>query len=264
MPILTLLSDYGLTGPYVAEIKGIILKIVPDATIVDISHDIKNSEIYEAAFNLARSVPFFPKNTVHIALVNPNYGVDPKPIVIESQGACFVGFDNGILVPAAKKSGIEKVYEITNKMILPERESETFIGRDVLAPTGALLAKGTSPSEIGIEISEYNRMPDFDVDTSENRINGKVVHIDSFGNLVTNIESQHIRRMGITENRVLTINILGKEHRMPYVRKYSAVKGGELLSCMCGGYLEISKCLGNACESLGTIKKGDNISITRG
>jgi hypothetical protein len=255
------LSDYDLAGPYVAEIKGIILRIAPDATVVDISHDIRNHEIIQAAFNLARSVSFFPANTVHIVLVNPNHGSDLRPIIIESQSSFFVGFDSGLLVPAARKSGIKKVYEITNSKILPERESDTFFGRDVLAPTGALLARGMLPSEIGKEVSEYVCMCDFEVEISENRVRGRVVHIDSLGNLETSIESRHLQRIGITENSVLIVNILGKEYKMPFVRKYSAVNKDEPLVCICGGYVEISRYLGNASSSLGHVKKGDDVSI---
>jgi len=260
LPVLTLLSDYGLRGPYIAEVKGIILRIVPDVTIVDISHDLRNHRIHEGAFNLARSISYFPENTIHMGLACTDYSLDRKPIIIESEGAFLVGFDNGLLAPAAEKLGVKKVYEITNSIVLPRRESDTFIGRDVIAPMGALLAKGTPPSELGTEISEYLRLPDFDVELCESRIHAKVIHVDRFGNLVTNIRSEHIRRMGIDMKNVLTVDVLGREYKVPFVRNYSAVNKGELLICLCGGYLEVSEYLGNACRSLG-IKEGSEITI---
>jgi len=261
LPVLTLLSDYGLRGPYIAEVKGIILRIVPDATIVDISHDVRNHTILEGAFNLARSVTYFPENTIHMGLACADYSLDPKPIMIESEGACLVGFDNGLLAPAAEKLGVRRVYKITNSKVLPGRESDTFIGRDVIAPLGALLAKGTPPSELGTEISEYLRLPDFDVELSESRIHARVIHVDGFGNLVTNIRSEHVIRMGIDVKNILTVDALGTEYKVPFVRNYSSVNKGELLVCLCGGYLEVSKYLGNASKSLG-IKEGCEITIS--
>lgn len=263
MSVLTLLSDYGLKGPYIAEIKGLILKINPNVTIIDLTHDIGNHELYEGALNLARSAPFFPDNTVHIVFANPDMSLEPEMIIIQTENAWLVGYNNGLLAPAAERSGMKEVYKIDiNSKILPYRESDTFMGRDVLAPVGALLAKETSPLKMGKKLNKrlFRRLPDFNPTITDNHIESKIIHVDSFGNLVTNITSDHLIKMGIKEEHEFILNINNKELKIPYVRNYSCVKKERFLMCLCGGYLELSVYLGNAQKTTG-LKVCDTINI---
>ena len=109
MPVITLLTDYGIKDSYVAEVKGAILKINPEATIVDISHDVGNYDVESGAFHLARAAPYFPDGTVHVGVVDPGVGSTRKPIIVKTSGAWFVGPDNGLLAPAAERLGVEAI-----------------------------------------------------------------------------------------------------------------------------------------------------------
>ncbi|MEM3056432.1 MAG: SAM-dependent chlorinase/fluorinase, partial [Candidatus Bathyarchaeia archaeon] len=142
MPIITLLTDYGLRDSYVAEVKGAILKIAPDATIIDITHEVGKFDIEEGAFHLARCVSYFPNGTIHVGVVDPGVGGGRRSIIIKARGAYFVGPDNGVLAPAAERLGVEEVYEIREERLPVRRVSYVFDGRDVFAPVAAYLAKG--------------------------------------------------------------------------------------------------------------------------
>lgn len=262
MPIITLLTDYGLKDSYVAEVKGVILGIVPDATIVDISHDVGNYDIEEGAFHLARSVPYFPEGTVHIGVVDPGVGGERKPIMIRSRDAFFVGPDNGLLAPAAERLGIEQVYEITNRELLPPKVSDVFDGRDVFGPAGALLAKGVDIAELGTPLSGYVRLPNYEPKVAGSHLEARVIHVDGFGNLVTNITSEVLEGIGARDGCVFAVTIHGREYRVPYVRHFSAVPKGELLALVAGGgYLELSVNMGDAHEYLG-VGRGEKVNLT--
>lgn len=263
MHIITLLTDYGLKDSYVAEVKGAILKIALDATIVDITHDVGNYDIAEGAFHLARSVPYFPDGTIHVGVVDPGVGGERKSIIIITPRAFFVGPDNGLLAPAAERFGVETVYEITNRGMLPQRVSDVFDGRDVFGPAAALLARGVEPSVLGRQISEYSRLSEYELKLVGNRVEARIIHVDGFGNLVTNITSDVLRKIGADEGSLFAVNLHGMEYHVPYVRRFSSVPRGELLMLVAGGdYLELSVNQGNASERLGA-GKGEKLSLTR-
>jgi S-adenosylmethionine hydrolase len=262
MPIITLLTDYGITDSYVAEVKGAILKINDNVTIVDISHDVGNYDIASGAFHLARSVPYFPDGTIHVGVVDPGVGSSRKAIIIRSNNAWFVGPDNGLLAPAAERLGIERVWEITNKGILPPKVSDVFDGRDIFGPTGALLSKGLSPDEIGEEINEYVRLGTYKPKIIDKVIEATIIHVDSFGNLVTNVTYEDLERMGISPENRLRLTVREKAYVLPYVRRFSAVPKGEPLMLVAGGgYLEISVNQGDASKYL-SLSRGKRLKIT--
>jgi len=262
MPIITLLTDYGLRDSYVAEVKGAILRITPEATIVDISHDVGNYDVEEGAFHIARSVPYFPEGTVHIGVVDPGVGGGRKPIIIQSRGAFFVGPDNGLLAPGAERLGVERIYEISNRRLLPQRVSEVFDGRDVFGPSGALLAKGASPSDLGSEVSGYVRLSIYGPKVAGRQVEARVVHIDGFGNLVTNVTYEVLDEIGAEDGCTFAVNVHGEEFRVPYVRIFSAVAEGALLMLVAGGgYLELSVNMGDAHERLG-VERGEKVNLT--
>ncbi|MBQ04257.1 hypothetical protein CL673_06055 [Candidatus Bathyarchaeota archaeon] len=262
MPIITLLTDYGIKDSYVAEIKGTILRILPNATIVDISHDIGNFSIDEGAFHLARSVPHFPENTVHVGVVDPGVGSSRKGIFIKTKGAWLVGPDNGLLAPAAERLGVENIYEISYRELLPEKISDVFDGRDTFGPTGALLAKGVDPGLIGPEIKDYIRIPMYVPTITDDGVEATIIHVDGFGNMVTNITYDVLNRMGVNVDSVFDVEISGKKLKLPYVRRFSAVPEGELLTVVAGGgYMEFAVNQGNAHNQLG-VGKGEKVRIT--
>ncbi|MGD2200946.1 MAG: S-adenosyl-l-methionine hydroxide adenosyltransferase family protein [Candidatus Bathyarchaeota archaeon] len=259
MVVITLLTDYGIKDSYVAEMKGAILKILPDAILVDISHDVGNYSIDEGAFHIARSVPYFPEGTVHVGVVDPTVGSKRRAIIIKVKGAWLVGPDNGLLAPAAERLGVEKVYEIKNRELLPEKVSDVFDGRDTFGPTGALLAKGVSPEGLGPEIDGYVRLPLYEPQVMEDSIEAKVIHVDGFGNLVTNVTYEILERLGVGDRAVFDVGISGEEYSLPYVRRFSAVPQGEpLLLVAGGGYMELAVNQGDAQEMFG-IDRGEKI-----
>jgi len=262
MPIITLLTDYGVKDSYVAEMKGTILGILPEATLVDISHDVGNYSIDEGAFHMARSVPHFPEGTVHVGVVDPGVGSSRKGIFIKAKGAWLVGPDNGLIAPAAERLGVEKVYEIAKRELLPVKFSEVFDGRDTFGPTGALLAKGVDPEEIGPEIDEYIRFPMYEPKITDEGVEATIIHVDGFGNMVTNVTHEVLAELGVGDSAEFDVEVAGKKIRLPYVKRFSAVQNGELLLLVAGGgYMEFAVNQGNANERLG-IGKGEKALFT--
>jgi len=199
--MITLISDFGLKDPYVAEMKGVILTINPKATIVDITHDIEKFNIGMAAFMVASAASYFPKGTVHLAVVDPGVGTKRRAILVQTKCGYFVGPDNGVLMLAAQSQGIEHTYELSNPNLMLPKTSNTFHGRDIFAPAAAYLIKEALPSEFGAEIKDPVK-PDF-AQTKERKgaVIGEVLHIDGFGNIITNIvEKEIIQNQGKSVN----------------------------------------------------------------
>ncbi len=140
--MITLTSDFGLKDPYVAEMKGVILTINPKATIIDVTHSVEKFNIGVGAFMLASAAPFFPKGTIHLAVIDPGVGTERRAILIQTKKGFFVGPDNGVLILAAQNQDIEHIYEISNPKFMLPQVSSTFHGRDVFAPAAAHLDKG--------------------------------------------------------------------------------------------------------------------------
>ena len=263
MSIITLLTDYGITDSYVAEVKGAILKINDSATIVDISHDVGNYNIASGAFHLARSVPYFPDGTIHVGVVDPGVGSSRKAIIIKAKNAWFVGPDNGLLAPAAERLGVEQVWEITNKDILPRKVSDVFDGRDVFGPTGALLSRGVSANEIGVKITDYVRLQTYEANIKGRSMEASIIHVDGFGNVVTNVTYDDLDKMNINPGDKLKLTVEDRSYLLPYARRFSAVPKGEALFLVAGGgYLEISVNQGNASKML-ELSEGKTVKIEK-
>lgn len=186
-PIITLTTDFGLADPFVGVMKGVILNIAPTAQIVDITHEIEPQNITQAFLMLEAAYPYFPKNTVHLVVVDPGVGGERRPIAVKNKTATFVGPDNGVLTPVIAPSS--RIYELTNKKYFLPDISSTFHGRDVFAPTAAWIAKGTPLSKMGRKMDdpEILQLPHPQVE--KNTITGEIVHIDRFGNCISNISS---------------------------------------------------------------------------
>jgi hypothetical protein len=260
--IITLLTDFGIKDSYVAEMKGVILKMYPEAVIVDISHEITKYDIEEGAYHLSRAVRYFPDGTIHIGVVDPGVGGPRKPLIIETRGGILVGPDNGLLAPAAERLGIKHIYEITRMDLLPRRLSDVFHGRDIFAPTAALLAQGLKPLDLGSEILEYQRLTLYTVKVENKQIQARVIHVDGFGNLVTNITQENLEEAGINLESPTEIKIGSSVYRMSFVRTFSSVPIGDFLLLIAGGgYLVISQNQGNISNKL-NIEKGVEVTLS--
>ncbi len=253
MAIITLTTDFGSLYP--ASMKGVILGIDPEATIVDVTHSVPPADISAGAFALYSAVRHFPSGTIHVGVIDPGVGTDRKAIVVLAGGHYFVGPDNGLLIPEADLLGDIEVYEISNEDIL-EDISSTFHGRDIFAPVAAHISGGMDVEEIGSTIDEYEVL-DFSGYTIEKEfIEAKVIYVDDFGNLVTNIPGNEIQDK--VEHGTL-LSISGRQ--MPFLSTYGEVPKGRMLSLIGShGFFEISMNQGSASRLL-HLNNGNEIRI---
>jgi S-adenosylmethionine hydrolase len=253
MVVITLTTDFGSLYP--AALKAVILQINERANIIDITHSIPPEDIRSGAFALYSVVEYFPKGTVHVAVVDPGVGTRRRPIAIFAGGQYFVGPDNGLLIPAARRLGEIEVYDIRNENLL-RNVSSTFHGRDIFAPVGAYLSGGMQLEEVGNKIDDFVDMDFEKAEIFGNTIKGEAVFIDDFGNIITNIPQEMI----------LKIADLGTElyvsgNKMPFLRTYGMVGTGDVLALIGShGFLEISANQDNASRVL-EIENGDKVTV---
>ena len=258
-PIVTLMTDFGLKDSYVAEMKGVILGICPSAEIVDVSHEIEKFNIRMGAYVLASASPYFPKGTINVSVVDPRVGTERRGLCIETARGYFIGPDNGVLVLAARAQGIKHIRVIKNAKFLLPNVSRTFHGRDVFAPVAAHLANGVNPSDIGPE-TRKTFVPEFaQVIKDKNRVTGEVLHVDGFGNIVTNITEKGIEEVGVSPGSSLKMD--GVQGRLRFCKTYGEVEVGEPCALIGShGYFEISVNQADA-SKIFSQKIGDKITF---
>jgi S-adenosyl-L-methionine hydrolase (adenosine-forming) len=257
--VITLLSDFG--DVYPASMKGVILGISPEASIVDISHSVPRQDVRAGAFMLMTCARYFPSGTVHVAVVDPGVGTERRPVAVRAESVdskihYFIGPDNGLLIPAARGIGELKVYEITNTNLFLSSVSSTFHGRDVFAPVGAHISKGLKISDVGRQISDFVDLDFGEGKKKDGSLQGDIIFTDSFGNLVTNIPS---KVAGFKPGDVLEI----QKKRTSFQKSYGFCKAGEPLALIGShGYLEIAVNQGNAAAYFNK-KQGDEIILRK-
>lgn len=262
-PIITILSDFGLKDPYVAEMKATILSICPELKIIDISHSIDKYDIRMGAFTLASAAPHFPRETIHLAVVDPGVGTKRRPIIIETERFFYVGPDNGLLVLSAQKEGIRHTYQITIPQHRLPRMSRTFHGRDIFAPAAAYLAMGYPPSQLGREIFEY-ASPRFNEPYFKgSELIGEILHVDDFGNIITNIPKHYLKTINVSEGYFHTIKLGGRTLNVKFCSSYGTVpESTPLMILGSHDFLEISLNQGNAAQAFNA-KVGNPIHLFR-
>ena len=258
MPIITLLTDFGLKDYYVSSMKAVILSICPSATVVDISHEVSSFDVLEAAFVLCASYRYFPHSTIHVVVVDPGVGSERKALVFKTKNYYFIGPDNGVLTLAADLDGIVEVREIANREFMLHEISRTFHGRDIFAPTAAYLACGVPMEEFGPIVSKYEKLSFQIPQKVSGEYQGFILHIDKFGNIITNIPSSLIPD-AVKEVKLLLSN--GKVYNIPLVNFYVEVPKGSILAIRgSSGFLEISINQGNAASTL-KVNRGEKIIL---
>jgi len=195
-PLIALLTDFGLRDHYVAAMKAVMLGICPDVTFLDISHDIAAQDILGGALELEAVVRYLPAGTVVLGVVDPGVGSERRGVVIESGSLRFVGPDNGLFTLAIDVFGGANAVALERVRFARERISRTFEGRDRFAPAAAWLAGGTPMFEMGRSMSDLVRLAVPEPAIDANRIDGAVLRVDHFGNLVTNISETALRALG--------------------------------------------------------------------
>jgi S-adenosyl-L-methionine hydrolase (adenosine-forming) len=242
--ILTLTTDFGSDGPYVAAMKGIILGLAPGTQLVDVSHSIAPQNILEGAFVLAGIIDAFPAGTLHLAVIDPGVGTDRRMIAALVADQWFVLPDNGLLSGVLQGRTPVGIWEITNPTIRARVVSSTFHGRDIMAPAAAHLLRGGDPADLGPELDKIVVLTNFAPRDDPQGLVGEVIFRDAFGNLITNV---HHDRLGAD---AWTIEIAG--HRIDeFCRTYGDRPAGTLVALAGStGWIEIAVVNGDAARNL--------------
>ena len=257
--MITLTSDFGLKDPYVAEMKGVILTINPNAILIDITHEVAQFDVRAGAFMLASAAPYFPAGTVHLAVVDPGVGTQRRAIIIQTKKSFFVGPDNGVLFLVAQNQGIEHIYHLTNPKFMLSSVSRTFHGRDVFAPAAAYLDRGVEPTEFGEEISDPVSPQFAKVKRANGSLIGEVMHVDDFGNIITNINQTDIAQNQI---KLVKVELPSISLQLAFGETYAEAKAKEPIALIGShGFFEIALNRGNAAEKF-HVKAGDKIVFT--
>lgn len=229
VPVITLLTDFGLQDEYVGVMKGVILSINPDGRLVDITHNVTRHDITQAALAISASFRYFPKGSIHVIVVDPGVGGKRKVICLKQEGHFFVAPDNGVLSMVIQDKKVEKVCAITNPKYFLKPVSDTFHGRDIFAPVAAHLSKGAKMHRFGEEIAlaDVCRLEIQTPSVSTNgELVGTVITIDHFGNLVTNISQATFERFrDNAKSRQVAVR-LGRFKINGVSRSYERVKVG--------------------------------------
>lgn len=190
MTIITLTTDFGTADSYVGVMKGVILGIAPDVRLVDLSHEISAQDVRGAQFILGQVAPFFPDGTVHLAVVDPGVGSGRRPLLITTSRASYVGPDNGLFTFVMGETSAE-IFELDRPEFWLTSVSSTFHGRDIFAPVAAHVARGVPRHDLGHPINDPIRLPLAMLQRhSDGRVTGHIIHVDRFGNLITDIPGE--------------------------------------------------------------------------
>ena len=261
--IITLTTDFGLSDSYVGIMKGVILRIAPTARLIDITHTIRPQDVQQAAYMVQTYARYFPTGTVHLVVVDPGVGSARRAIAFETPESVFVGPDNGVLTAAWQDARARWQPDLVQAVELAEPRfwlpdvSSTFHGRDIFAPVAAHLARGTPLAALGPSITDvHEAVLGQPVLATDGSLQGRIVHIDYFGNCITNIMPQHLERPGAEiVVRIGGVRIVGVRHT------FADGSVGELLALVGStNHLEIAVRNGNAARTLG-VTMGDPVRI---
>lgn len=294
--IITLLTDFGNHDAYVGIMKGVIAGINPPANIIDICHTIPPQDIFTGAYLLSTAYAYFPKGTIHVAVVDPGVGSERDIVCVETQKYLFLVPDNGLLSFVVREERPKNIFRVTNTRYFLPAPSDTFHGRDVFAPVAAYLSLGIKPQQLGAKINQVEKLDIPWPEHKNGQLEGQIIHIDRFGNLITNITRAHIEQYisDQTRNRAQgsgirnqktgvrrqtpDISIKGHKKKMlvPYTilettlgkkkisglsKTYLDVAPGEPLALLgSAGFLEISVNQGNAQKHF-RFDKGNKVII---
>lgn len=248
--IITLTTDYGTDDHLVGTLKGVILKINPDATIVDITHHVTPFDLLDGALTIGAAYAYFPPKTIHVVIVDPGVGTERRPLLVSGENQYFVAPDNGVL---------SLVYEREEKVVVRHANAEhyylqplskTFHGRDVFAPVAAWLSKGYQTASMGDEIQDYKRLALPRPKAAEGTVKGLVLRVDSFGNLITNFRAEDLPA-DLQNGDGLKLQV-GTHQITRMVDTFARGNPGEPIAFMgSSGYLEIAVNRANASRTLG-------------
>jgi len=243
-PLFTLTTDFGSSSSYPAQVKGVLLSAIPDARIVDVSHDVPAYDVMAAALILEAAVPWFPRDAIHLAVVDPGVGTARRGLVVtDGEGRRLVGPDNGLFTPFLGRAKVRSLSE--HGGVLPAPRTATFHGRDLFAPSAAYLARGGTAGALGPEVIDPVFLPWPAAMREGDEVRGEILSSDPFGNLVTSITGADLAGGSIAGG-----DVAGRRCR--FVRTYGDGERGELLALVgSGGRVEIAVREGSAARLLG-------------
>jgi hypothetical protein len=221
-PVITLTTDFGTRDPYVGEMKAVILGLNPVVCLIDVTHDVAAHDVVEGGLAVEAMAAVCPAGTIHVAVVDPGVGTSRRGLVVAASGQLFVGPDNGIFTPVMSRSAWQ-AFELRAADYRRSTVSATFHGRDVFGPAAAHLALGVAPERFGPPVTDPVRKGWAATRKLGGGVQGQVIHVDRFGNLITSIDSETVEGLS-RGNGVLTVRIAS--HRIPVVRAYGDLAAG--------------------------------------
>ncbi|MEQ1897234.1 MAG: SAM-dependent chlorinase/fluorinase [Vicinamibacterales bacterium] len=263
-PIIALLTDFGTRDHYAGTMKGVALGICPDATLVDITHEIAPHDILGGALELAAAVRYFPAGTIFLVVIDPGVGSARRGLAVDSGDYRFVAPDNGVLTLALRDLPPKHMVELSDRRYARPTVSRTFEGRDRFAPAAAWLAKGTDLAALGRPVKEFHRLtvpePVFgDAGPGKAALTGEILRVDRFGNLISNIDRKTFDRRA---SGVVSAITVGGHEVARLVTTYSEAEAGEV--CALFGstdHLEVAENGGSAAARLG-LGRGAEVRVT--
>lgn len=266
LPLITLLTDFGTSDFFVSALKGVILSANPEVCIVDITHDIPPQDIEAAAFTLLAACYSFSAGAIHVAVVDPGVGSSRRALLIKARDRFFVGPDNGIFSYVCEheenQGATLELFHLTNTKYFRHPVSPTFNGRDVFAPVAAALSQGIKPGELGTAITEIVRLGPLRPESlPDGGIKGRIIHIDHFGNCVTNINTKELTPEMIAGGAKLQVNKKWVSSFRGYFSEETGSSDKVFGVWGSAGFLEIAALKDSAAKLL-KVKRGDAVIVS--
>ena len=260
-PIITLTTDYGTNDHLVGTMKGVILKINPDVTIVDITHNVTAYDLLDGALAIGSAYAYFPPKTVHVVVVDPGVGTERRPLLVSAQNQYFIAPDNGVLSMIYEREDNVVVRHATAEHYFLQPVSKTFHGRDIFAPIAAWLSKGWQTASMGEEITDYKKFALPKPKAADGVAKGIVMRVDAFGNLITNFRIEDLPESALTNGEVKFQ--VGNQAVSRMVPTFASGEAGEPVAYLGStGYVEIAVNKGNASRTL-SIGRGAAVVLTK-
>ncbi|MCZ7590647.1 MAG: SAM-dependent chlorinase/fluorinase [Kiritimatiellae bacterium] len=256
MKIVTFLTDFGTVDGYVAAMKGVVVEACPSVQLVDTSHDVPPQNIRAGAWTLRYYWNLFPKGTIHVAVVDPGVGSRRKPLLVNADGRWLIGPDNGLFSWVFETAQRWRAYRIRPTVLRPDAVGQTFQGRDIFAYAAGLLAAGASRKDLADSVVKPIRFDWPKPNIRRRRILGEIIHVDRFGNVISNIPVERV------DNNSQTLLISCNQLQIKKLSQfYTSAPGGSTLAlCGSSGLLELSVNQGNVAELYG-ISLGDAVEV---
>lgn len=251
--LIALFTDFGQRDAYVAQMKGAILTLNPQARLIDLNHEVDPFDIRGAAYLLEASARFMPAETIFVTVIDPGVGFARRPLLLQTQaGKQYVGPDNGLFTSVLERQGLQAAYELNKSAYFREPQvSATFHGRDIFGPVAAHLSLGVEPKDVGSPVTDPFTLTSTPPHWVKQTLVGEIRHIDHFGNVITNITRADLEQVQLGDLLTCTIGL--QAYVVPFVRTYAEGEAGELIALInSDDAFELAISQGNAAESVKT------------